>query len=239
MNGVRSATWELVRVGPTAAELAGVVRWSDGPPAGRLTGPRCRYAATVEVAYPLRFGEPTTDGSGLRADFRVVVPEPNPWHPDAPFFYDLRVGDITLPIGLRTRSVTPAGILWNGRPLETRVSRSEPSATVAELRMLGFRAMAVSPAVVHTWNDADTFGMAVVGVLPADVAEWPAIVAELGARACLFGWLAPADVPEAATLAAAGHLVSMEGAAVPAWASFVVGEDGRVRAAGVTPLSQS
>ena len=52
---------------------------------GRLMGPRCVYAATVEVAYPLR-PLPTPSERGALA-FRIVVPEPSLWDPMSPFLY--------------------------------------------------------------------------------------------------------------------------------------------------------
>src|SRR5919204_1388628 len=53
---------------------------------GRLVGPRCRYATTVEVAYPFRpFPRPVEGLPGLTR--RVVIPEPSFWEPASPFLY--------------------------------------------------------------------------------------------------------------------------------------------------------
>src|SRR4051794_3725548 len=57
-----------------AADAAAEVR-------GRLTGPRCRFASTVEVAYPLR------PVSGEDGTFRAIIPEPSLWEPECPFLY--------------------------------------------------------------------------------------------------------------------------------------------------------
>ena len=92
---------------------------------GRLMGPRCAYAATVEVAYPLR----PLVASRTRLSGRVVIPEPSLWEPSCPFLYggavelwqDGRRCDQT-PIrrGLRRVLLGPAGLRVNGEPLVLR-----------------------------------------------------------------------------------------------------------------------
>src|SRR4051812_27257434 len=53
---------------------------------GRLMGPRCHYASTVEVAYPLRpFARPPEGLPALAR--RVVIPEASLWEPQCPFLY--------------------------------------------------------------------------------------------------------------------------------------------------------
>jgi hypothetical protein len=51
---------------------------------GRLVGPRCALASTVEVAYPLR---PVKESAGTSRILRAVVPEPNRWSQETPFLY--------------------------------------------------------------------------------------------------------------------------------------------------------
>ena len=56
---------------------------------GRLTGPRCPYTTTVEVAYPFRehsrdYGE----GGSPRLTLRAIIPEPSWWDPQTPFLYE-------------------------------------------------------------------------------------------------------------------------------------------------------
>ena len=53
---------------------------------GRLMGPRCPYATTVEVAYALRPCPRSVADSGQTAA-RVLIPEPNFWEPQSPFLY--------------------------------------------------------------------------------------------------------------------------------------------------------
>src|SRR5262249_10296749 len=53
---------------------------------GRLMGPRCAYASTVEVAYPLRpLARGAAETSGLT--MRAVIPEASLWEPACPFLY--------------------------------------------------------------------------------------------------------------------------------------------------------
>src|SRR3982751_515934 len=54
---------------------------------GRLMGPNCPYASTVEIAYPLKplmRSEQHPDGA-LRC--RVAIPEPSLWDVQSPFLY--------------------------------------------------------------------------------------------------------------------------------------------------------
>src|SRR5579864_8804454 len=55
---------------------------------GRLVGPRCPYATTVEVAYPLRELSREYESTGTpRLILRVVIPEASFWDPESPFLY--------------------------------------------------------------------------------------------------------------------------------------------------------
>src|SRR5580698_4261315 len=60
---------------------------------GRLMGPRCPYAATVEVAYPLRELERNDNpAGGASILLRTIIPEPSMWDPESPFLYSGPVG---------------------------------------------------------------------------------------------------------------------------------------------------
>jgi hypothetical protein len=91
-------TVRVRRIDPTLAELHIVF---EGLPAdvdvrGRLMGPRCPGASTIEVAYHLHrvaFG-----------DYRVLIPEPVYWSPERPFVYE---GPAEF-----SRQGQPAGTLW-------------------------------------------------------------------------------------------------------------------------------
>src|SRR5260221_11284590 len=93
---------------------------------GRLMGPRCVYASTVEVAYPLRAGHgaPAPEANP-RIIKRVVIPEPNWWDPISPFLYEgplelWQDGELcdqrTLRHALRTLKIGSKGLRVNGQP---------------------------------------------------------------------------------------------------------------------------
>ena len=95
---------------------------------GRLTGPSCLYASTVEVGYPLRPFPRHPDGlQGLAA--RVVIPEPSLWEPQCPFVYQgavelwqggERCDQTPIRRGLRHAALGRAGLRVNGRLLMLR-----------------------------------------------------------------------------------------------------------------------
>jgi hypothetical protein len=123
---------------PVEAEVRALLRVSRQEPPwelrGRLTGPRCRYATTVEVAYPFR-DLPCGQNEPQAVSVRALIPEPSLWEPTCPFLYEgpLEVwqGNRFLhrrPIrhGLRTVQIGPRGLRWNGQPLSLRgVARDE------------------------------------------------------------------------------------------------------------------
>src|SRR5262245_59390094 len=92
----------------------------DAEVRGRLAGPRCVYAETVEVAYPLR------PAPGPHPSARAVLPEPCLWDPQSPFLYEgtvelweggERVDQVKVPFGLRDLRLGMTGLRVNGRPL--------------------------------------------------------------------------------------------------------------------------
>ena len=137
---------------------------------GRLVGPRCHYAATVEIAYPLRpFVRPPAGLSGLAR--RVVIPEASLWEPQCPFLYQGLIelweegrpcDQIQVQLGLRTLTLGQAGLRLNGRPFVVQgVVRSELSEEEAHrLRQAGINTLLVS--LVNTteelWDAGDRLG---------------------------------------------------------------------------------
>src|SRR5438552_150223 len=115
---------------------------------GRLMGPSCAYSSTVEVAYPLRpLAHPPADVPPHT--MRVVIPEPSLWDPESPFLYrgpvELRqdgrpVDRVGVSHGLCSSSLTPRGLLWNGKPLRLRgrSARGLTDDTTLSLRRDGF-----------------------------------------------------------------------------------------------------
>jgi beta-galactosidase/beta-glucuronidase len=53
---------------------------------GRIVGPSCEYASTVEVAYPFR--EYSRDlQTPAKVILRAIIPEPCLWDQESPFLY--------------------------------------------------------------------------------------------------------------------------------------------------------
>src|SRR5687768_8525338 len=90
-NAIRRVVVRDRSLSPSGAELwVTVEAESDAPGAevrGRLMGPRCLYASTVEVAYPLRPFPRHPEGLPPLTR-RVVIPEPSFWDAESPFLYE-------------------------------------------------------------------------------------------------------------------------------------------------------
>jgi hypothetical protein len=152
---------------------------------GRLMGPRCVYAATVEVGYPLK---PLTH--------RVVIPEPSFWEPESPFLYEgivelwqdgVRCDQRTIRCGLRTLSLGARGLRLNGRLLPLRGCQPERHPIeVRHLRSQGYNLVVAEPEEALC-DEADRFGLFVLarGVSAQDATE----VRRVGAHPCFLGWL--------------------------------------------------
>jgi hypothetical protein len=89
-NKLRQVTAQVRRLSAAEAEVWLLVEAERVTPAtevrGRLVGPRCPGASTIEVAYPLRpFPRPPQGVPPLSR--RVIVPEPSLWEPGQPFVY--------------------------------------------------------------------------------------------------------------------------------------------------------
>jgi hypothetical protein len=168
---------------------------------GRLMGPRCPYATTVEVAYSLRECSRQYESEGpIRLIHRVIIPEPNFWDPQSPFLYqgplELWQGGqccdrVEVRHGLCVVSLGPRGLNWNGRPLTLRgVSRGRFSEDEARALHGLNRNLVLTPAADTTfdlWGTADRFGLLILNRV-ADRAELlrSSPPAEC---ACGLGWL--------------------------------------------------
>jgi hypothetical protein len=168
---------------------------------GRLMGPSCLFASTVEVGYPLRpFARLPEDFGAPCA--RAAIPEASLWDPQSPFLYhgaielwqDSRLCQrVTLSHGLRTLALGQRGLFVNGRRLVLR-GRSVTTLTEPEalsLRDAGINLL-VAPVTATTaplWELADRVGFFVLGELESSSAATtvPAIVA--AAHASCLGWL--------------------------------------------------
>ena len=139
---------------------------------GRLMGPRCRYAATVEVAYPLRSFARRPEGLSGPA-VRVVIPEPSLWDPEGPFVYEgaielwedgRRCDEVPLRRGLRRILLGPHGLRVNGQTLVLRGrSVTECDETeAAVLRRAGYNLL-LAPVDTDLPDLADRIGFFVLG----------------------------------------------------------------------------
>jgi hypothetical protein len=164
---------------------------------GRLVGPRCAYASTVEVAYPLSEAAP---GGPNRLSTKVVIPEPNLWEPACPFLYEVtlelfrdqsRIDAITLIVGLRTVAVSGRSFVLNGKRFELKVMEAV-HATESDLaparKQFNTVVLPVSHDARPLWHACDQIGLAVLGRVKSQAA--PELFAN---HACLVGWLIDAD----------------------------------------------
>jgi hypothetical protein len=226
---------------PATAEVrisVTVERWTPATEIrGRLMGPRCVYASTVEIAYPLRPLFPVRQ-EGLVS--QVLIPEASLWDPQSPFLYEgpvelwqegQRCNGVVVTHGLRSVGLGARGLRVNGRPL-TLVGRRWTACSpeeARELRRAGCNLLLapVEPATLPLWDLADRAGFFVLGELADDRNEVLAGLPALAAHPCCLGWLVPAGCDFLPRLPPGG-LVGMTLDAhspgmIPEGASFVVG----------------
>jgi hypothetical protein len=192
---------------PAAAEVRVVVRAGSRTPAtalrGRLTGPRCPFASTVEVAYPLR---PVPAHAPPAADTlvaRVVIPEASLWDPQSPFLYggpvelwegDRRCDVVQVRHGLRQLRVGPGGVSVNGRTLALRGMGLTAACTdddALRLRRDGYNLLVapVSDATAPLWDVGDRLGFLVAGRVDRVDDRTRALLADLRRHPSCLGWL--------------------------------------------------
>jgi hypothetical protein len=195
---------------------------------GRLMGPRCRYASTVEVAYHLR---PLLVPTGRPAiGLRALIPEANLWSPEAPHLYlgpvelwqdGERCDVVEVRHGLRHCSVGPRGLRVNGRltPLRGREVNDLDEARALALRQAGTNLVVapVAAAAAGVWEVADRVGLLVLGRVRGPLPE--ELLPRLASHPSCLGWLlaeaaaAPAGLPP-------GALVGSESLTPPVEANF-------------------
>lgn len=164
---------------------------------GKLSGPRCPYASTIEIAYPLREVD--------RADhleLRVVIPEPSWWDPQSPFLYEGTIELFengvscerrTMRHGIRRAQLTAKGLRLNGKPVFLHgklidFSLSELSAR--QLRESGINTLVatVADAGLSVWDAADRFGFFVLGTTN-ELARFLEHRNDLASHPSAFGWI--------------------------------------------------
>ena len=144
---------------------------------GRLAGPRCAYATTVEVAYPVRpVPRPSAGERPPRIFSSVIIPEPNWWEPPTPFLYQGAVelwenGQVSeqaqVSHGLVSRKLEAHGLRLNGRPFTVRGLHASRFSEDDALRWhrAGFNTV-LAPLGADMpvwWSTADRFGFLVLG----------------------------------------------------------------------------
>jgi hypothetical protein len=195
----------IVRLTPAEAELRFLVTFGgsadDLQVRGRLMGPRCPYAATVEVAYPLRELERERGQAGsTNILLRTVIPEPSMWDPESPFLYAGPLGiwrgnelleQQLQQIGFIGWGLGTRGLRVNGKYLDlqaTHIKELNPELC-AQLRAQHFNCIVVevSEAAASTWDMADRFGFFVLGRITQGDA-WP-VARRLEGRPSSLGWI--------------------------------------------------
>jgi hypothetical protein len=93
-NRIKDMSLSISRLTPAEAEINITVfpeALSSATLArGRVVGPRCAYAVTVEIAYPFREqARHSTDPPSIV--LRALIPEPCLWDPESPFVYRCHV----------------------------------------------------------------------------------------------------------------------------------------------------
>jgi hypothetical protein len=213
------------RLDPVEAEVRAV----GDVISGRLMGPHCQYASTVEIAYYFR---PVAGGA-----CRAIVPEPSLWEPQTPFLYhallDLRGGaKLSRFHGLRHVQLGSAALRFNGRAIKINGVFREQLTDAADLRAAGINTIVcpVSPGASPIWDDADRLGFFVLGLMTRDADSFAAARSLKGHASCL-GWLLEtADVLDPALLQTRsgrepllGLLMDTPLAEIPTWVQFTAG----------------
>ncbi|MBI1915245.1 MAG: hypothetical protein HYS12_10980 [Planctomycetes bacterium] len=219
---------------PVSAEVRILVRAEQLTPTtevrGRLVGPSCPFASTVEVAYPLRplrRSELSVPGT---VALRVVIPEASLWDTQSPHLYvgpvelwqdGRRCDRVELRHGLRRLSLGPQGLRLNGRPLTLRgrsdEARSQEQALVLHDERCNALLVQLFPDDATTWDVADRFGFLVIGRLPLPNEETVRRLQSLSCRPSCFGWIVGSEwlagewLSRLAQVKGSGPFVGVEG----------------------------
>jgi hypothetical protein len=202
-NRIRSVQFHDRLLNPAEAELwlnVTVERPGEGELRGRLMGPRCRYASTVEVAYPVRQRPAATVKEGTLG-MRVLIPEPSYWDPESPFLYEgplelweggHRVHEIKLRHGFRVLNLGPRGLYCNGRAVELQgvPVRAVLDEEALRLRAEGYNLFLapVREESAGVWDVADRLGFLVLGEMPGQ-RDNGKLLEVLGNRPSSLGWV--------------------------------------------------
>jgi hypothetical protein len=199
-----------VRVVPARQDAGTEVR-------GRLVGPSCAYAATVEVAYPLLPLGPNAAPPPGGITRRVVIPEASLWETQSPFLYrgpvelwqdGRRCDRAEVTHGLRALGLGPRGLHLGGKPLA--LCGREHAGDLDEEEARGLRRAGRNLLVAGIEDaatlagQADRLGFLVLARLAHGSEDALAGAAALAEHPCCLGWLVPADADFRDRLPAAG-----------------------------------
>jgi hypothetical protein len=202
---------------------------------GRLMGPRCRFASTVEVAYHLRLILVPTSVPAFT--LKAIVPEACLWEPESPHLYSgpielwqdgVRCEVVPIRHGLRHVGLGPRGLRLNSKPLrlkgKVRLACNDEGALA--LRESGYNLLLapVSEESRHVWEVADRLGFFVLGSVTK--AQAP-LTNHLTAHPSCLGWIMSGEGVDAEDLAPAALLGVESGNGPPhPRANFVLGSPG-------------
>ncbi len=206
-NRIASVVLDNRSLHPASAEIWVAVRPERLTPStelrGRLMGPRCPYANTIEVAYHLRPLPREEDQPPEFLHARVVIPEASLWDPQSPFLYQgplelwqegERCDRTVICHGLRQITLTPKGLCINGKSTSlrgVRCARTPDDEELLALRARGVNLLfaPVVAALLSLWEKADRLGFLVLGALPDTEDATLAQVRLLTQRPSTLGWV--------------------------------------------------
>jgi hypothetical protein len=218
------------RLNPAEAELAISVKpehaFSMTQVRGRLVGPQCRYASTVEVAYALRETGREYASEGIPGIIcKVLIPEPSLWDPVSPFLYkgqiellesgkQCEVVQIThclreLSLGRYGLRINGAALILSGKTLLGPVSEAD----AISLHNQGINTLLADAdnSTPILWDMADRLGFVILTRISNDQELKIALrrTREIRYRSFCLGWLiSPQAVENELALIAAQTLLS-------------------------------
>jgi hypothetical protein len=189
------------RLDPVETELRVHVKVEHLTPAteirGRLSGPRCPYASTIEIAYPMR----EVERSG-HIELRVVIPEPSWWDPESPFLYEglveliedgVSCGRSPIRHGIRRLQLNMKGLRLNGKPYKLRGKVIDGILSEADAKRLrgddvNALVTTVGDGGIGLWDSADRLGFFVLGTA-TDSARFLEHRNDLSSHPSTFAWI--------------------------------------------------